>query len=103
MFINAVAIIFLLPILVFSFFPSAPHPTPATMNWGIVMVGGPIVLATVYYIAWGRKSFTPPKETVEDYIQRYEESDTSNGVAEEKVPNAIVTGEVMEASEKRLD
>ena len=74
------------------------------MNWAIVMVGGPIVLATVYYIILGRKSYTPPHETVEDYIVRYDqESDTSSGFADEKAPDAMVTGEVVDAAEKRLN
>jgi amino acid transporter len=104
LFINAAALIFLFPILAFSFFPLTTNPTPATMNWAIVMVGGPIVLATVYYIILGRKSYTPPHETVEDYIVRYEqESDTSSRVDDEKAPDAMVTGKVVDAAEKRLD
>jgi hypothetical protein len=55
------------------------------------MVGGPIVLATVYYIIWGRKTYSPPNETVEDYMERYEaatassEKEVIGGVAEESV------------------
>jgi hypothetical protein len=101
-FINAVALIFLFPILAFSFFPSTPNPTLASMNWAVVMVGGPIILATVYYITWGHKSYTPPDETVEDFIERFEqESDRSSRAAEEKAPSAVVTGEVVDATETR--
>jgi hypothetical protein len=69
--VNICALIYLAPVLVFSFFPPAPNPAPAIMNWACVMVGGVVLLATVYYIIWGRKIYTPPKETVEDYIGRY--------------------------------
>jgi hypothetical protein len=58
------------------------------MNWAVVMVSGPIIFATIYYIVWGRKTYTPPDETVEDYIVRYEattesENEMSGGVLEE--------------------
>src|SRR5277367_5215303 len=75
---NAAALIYLLPVFIFSFFPSTPKPTPATMNWAVVMVGGPIILATVYYVVWGRKPFSPPNETVEDYLGRYEATTASS-------------------------
>ena len=75
--VNILALIYLTPILVFSFFPGAPKPTPINMNWAIVMVGGVILLATVYYIIWARKSYTPPTETIEDYMKRYLETATS--------------------------
>jgi hypothetical protein len=71
---------------------------PITMNWAIAIVGGLIVLATVYYVAWGHKSYSPPCETVEDYIGRYEqESDESSAVTEEKT---LVTGTVLDPAEK---
>jgi peptidoglycan biosynthesis protein MviN/MurJ (putative lipid II flippase) len=66
---NVCALIYLAPIYVFSFFPPTPNPTPDTMNWGCVMVGGVFIWATVYYIVWGRYTYTPPKETIEDYLK----------------------------------
>jgi hypothetical protein len=48
------------------------------MNWSIVLVGGVVILATAYYIAWGRKQYTPPDETVEDIIERYQAPTTSS-------------------------
>jgi len=49
------------------------------------MVGGTVLLATIYYIIWGRKSYTPPNETIEDYIDRYQGSETSA----EREPNGV--------------
>jgi amino acid transporter len=69
--VNIVALIYVTPIFVFSFFPGAPNPTPASMNWAIAMVGGVTLLATIYYIAWGRNTYTPPMETIEVYLERY--------------------------------
>ena len=91
--VNTIALIYITPIFVFSFFPSAPHPTPVAMNWAVVLVGGVVVLATVYYIAWGWKQYTPPSETAEDIAERYKattessEKDVSGGsvVVEESV------------------
>jgi amino acid transporter len=58
--INIGALTFLMPVFVFGFFPLATPVDRATMNWGIVMYGGVIIVATVYYWAGGRHSFTPP-------------------------------------------
>jgi hypothetical protein len=76
---NIIALLYIIPIFIFSLFPSTSTPTPATMNWAVVMVGGPIILATIYYIVWGRKTYTPPEETVEDYILRYGATKESSG------------------------
>jgi amino acid transporter len=96
MLINILALIYILPLFVFSFFPPTPNPTPITMNWAVVMVGGTIVLATAYYAVWGRKTYTPPTETIEDFMDRYQTTTSS-----EKASSAV---EVEEASEtKALD
>ena len=55
---------YLLPVYIFSFFPSVINPTPVTMNWGIVIYGGVIILSTLYYIFRGRFYYQPPKEQV---------------------------------------
>jgi amino acid transporter len=66
--INAASLIYLIPVYIFSFFPPSPNPTTATMNWGCVMYGGVIIFSTIYYVLWGRKTFMPPKDTIEDYL-----------------------------------
>jgi hypothetical protein len=101
--VNGVALAFILPIFVFSFFPATPKPPPITMNWAIVMVGGPIFLSTIYYVAHGRKTYTPPDATVEDYLERYEaSSDEPSGVAaDEKAMDHDLAEESVSAAEKR--
>jgi hypothetical protein len=42
------------------------------MNWACAMVGGVALLATIYYVIWGRKVYAPPNETIEDFIERYQ-------------------------------
>jgi len=119
---NVIALLYIGPIFIFSFFPSTSKPTPATMNWAVVMVAGPIIFATVYYMVWGRKTYTPPDETIEDYIVRYEattessEKEMSSGVlgemaadekaayeiaAEEIATHEMATEESVDAVEKR--
>jgi amino acid transporter len=94
---NIVALVYITPLFLFSFFPATPNPTPNAMNWAIVMVGGVIVLATVYYIIWGRKTYTPPNETIEDFMERYEATTASS----EKAEGSSAVGEVAES--KQLD
>ena len=91
---NIVALIYVTPIFIFSFFPSAPKPTATSMNWAILMVGGVILLATIYYLVYGRKQYSPPNDTVEDYIMRGEagvsEKEVSVGVTEKKLADDSV-------------
>jgi hypothetical protein len=96
--VNSIALIYVTPIFVFSFFPSAPNPTAATMNWASAMVGGIALLATFYYIIWSRRTYLPPNETVEDFIGRYEATTASSekevsGGTEKSVPEENVEAE----------
>jgi amino acid transporter len=97
-FTNIVALVYITPLFLFSFFPGTPKPTPNTMNWAIVMVGGVIVLATVHYLIWSRKTYEPPNETIEDYMERYEEATT---VSSEKEVGSSAVVEIPES--KQLD
>lgn len=58
--INLAAMVFLLPIFVFAFFPLTSTVDVQTMNWSVVMYVGLIVLASVYYVVRGRHHFVPP-------------------------------------------
>jgi len=75
--INALALLYILPYFVFSFFPGAPNPTALTMNYAIVMIGGIMILATVYYIIWGHNTYQPPTETTEELREREEEGEVT--------------------------
>ena len=57
---NAFGSAFLLIVLFFSFFPTATDPTPATMNWSILLAGGIAIIALGYYFAYGRRSYKGP-------------------------------------------
>jgi len=62
--INIGALCYLIPVFVFSFFPAVVNPTAATMNWGILMYGAIVIFATIYYVIWGRHTYSPPNEQV---------------------------------------
>jgi amino acid transporter len=68
--INIASLIFLLPMFAFAFFPLATPVHPATMNWGVLMFGGVVLFATLYYFVLGRKHYVPPVMLVKH--DRYE-------------------------------
>jgi amino acid transporter len=83
--INIAAICYLLPVWVFSFFPGAVNPTPATMNWGVVMYAGVIITSTVYYIFKARFNYSPPEEHIKEAIEaldRFYEAERKDRVSE---------------------
>jgi amino acid transporter len=63
-FINIGAVMFLLVVWVFVFFPVAIPVTLSTMNWNAVMFGGTMIFAIVYYLFVGKKTYTSPVELV---------------------------------------
>ncbi|KAJ6183696.1 hypothetical protein N7519_004997 [Penicillium mononematosum] len=58
--INIGALCFLLPVFVFAFFPLTSTVEPDTMNWCVVMYGGILIIAVVYYALRGRHHYIPP-------------------------------------------
>ena len=58
--VNIGALIFLLPAFVFAFFPLTAQVELSTMNWGVVMFGGIVIFATVFYLVQGRHQYIPP-------------------------------------------
>lgn len=58
--VNVGALVFLLPMFVFAFFPLATPVTPSSMNYGSLMFGAIVGLATLYYVCWGHRNYNPP-------------------------------------------
>ncbi|KAF2713003.1 amino acid transporter [Pleomassaria siparia CBS 279.74] len=58
--VNVIALAFLALVFVFLFFPAAPHPTPATMNWSSLMFGVILLFSLGYYYVWGRYKYEGP-------------------------------------------
>lgn len=63
-FVNIGAVLFLLVVWVFIFFPLQTPVTPSTMNWNVVMFGGTMIFAVIYYLCVGRNTYTAPVELV---------------------------------------
>lgn len=61
-FINVGAIMWLMTVWVFCFFPlvTGEQLTLTTMNWNCVIYGGLIIVGLVYWFIWGHKVYTPP-------------------------------------------
>ena len=60
LYINIGALCFLTPIIFFAFWPTVTPVTPETMNWGVVMYGGVVIWALIYYCFWARHTYTGP-------------------------------------------
>ena len=58
--VNILALCYLFAIYVFAFFPPVSHPDAVSMNYAIVIFGGIITFAVVYYFIYGRKQYVPP-------------------------------------------
>lgn len=59
--LNGIGIVYSFFTCIFLFFPAAPGPTPASMNWSIVLVGAVLVFAIFWWYVQGRKTFIGPK------------------------------------------
>ncbi|PMD37860.1 amino acid transporter-like protein [Hyaloscypha variabilis F] len=60
MLLNAVAVGWLVVAMVFSTFPSLEPVTSQNMNYAVVVMGGWLVIGTVYFFGWGRKKYVGP-------------------------------------------
>jgi hypothetical protein len=65
--VNIGALIYTMAVFPFTFWPPVPKPTLDVMNWSCLMYGAVIILATVYYIIHGRKTYTLPQEIIEEF------------------------------------
>jgi len=68
-FVNIGALLYLVMVWVFIFFPVAIPVTPSSMNWNAVMFGGTMIFAVFYYLLIGRRTYTAPVEFVKRSLQ----------------------------------
>jgi len=64
LFVNCAALTFLSVAYVFLFFPAAPHPTPAAMNWSCLIYAVVLMISLLYYFFIGRHTYEGPVEYV---------------------------------------
>jgi amino acid transporter len=60
--INVAALCWLLPVLVFTLFPSSVPVTPDGMNWGCLLFGFMVLFASGFYVVRGRGVYVSPRE-----------------------------------------
>ncbi|KAK6223612.1 amino acid permease [Colletotrichum tabaci] len=58
--LNAVSLVWMVVVIVFSTFPSAMPVTPQTMNYSVVVMAGWLLFGVVYYVSFGRHKFEVP-------------------------------------------
>lgn len=58
--VNVIAIVWLIVAMIFSTFPNYEPVTPENMNYSIVVMGGWMVLGALYFVIWGRHSYSGP-------------------------------------------
>lgn len=63
--VNIIGCIYMFVILIFSFWPTTPHPTPATMNYSSLMVSAVVIFLVVYYFTRGHKYYKGPGQEVD--------------------------------------
>lgn len=86
--INLIAIGSLIVFLTATCFPLAPNPTPDTMNWSAVALGGTVIVASVAWI-WLHKTYLRrmgPASIPDESDDQYHDHvyvDKNNGRAQE--------------------
>lgn len=58
--INVVACVYLLIILIFTYWPVAVPVSPATMNYSSLVMGSVGILSAIYYIFWAHRTYNGP-------------------------------------------
>jgi choline transport protein len=58
--VNIMGAAFLLLAFVMLFFPAAPHPNAAGMNWTILIYGSAVVFSLAYYYTHARHKYVGP-------------------------------------------
>lgn len=57
---NIIAVLFLLLVYVFSFFPLATPVEAETMNWSSLIYGSVVIFSVGYYFLFGRHAYEGP-------------------------------------------
>ena len=57
---NIIAVLFLLLVFVFAFFPLATPVKMETMNWSVLLYGAVVLFSLVYFYIYGRHAYEGP-------------------------------------------
>lgn len=64
-FVNGVAIVYMIIVFIFAFWPPALPVGPASMNYACLVFGGTVLLSIVWYIVYARKVYQGPVVEIE--------------------------------------
>jgi len=64
LYVNIIAAAFLVLASVLLFFPSAPHPSPQSMNWVCLIFGSTVMFSGLYYVFRARYKYVGPVDLV---------------------------------------
>ncbi|KAL8280528.1 hypothetical protein RQP46_007176 [Phenoliferia psychrophenolica] len=65
--------------------------TPSTMNWTCVVWGGPLFLASLFFLVYARKTYTGPKIKIEHMVMPDGSTISASDLREAKQTGAMVT------------
>jgi len=67
--INIASLCWLVPLFVFTLFPSVTPVTAASMNWAILLFGFMALFSTGYYLVKGHHEYIPPRDRLRRDLQ----------------------------------
>ena len=68
--VNIIAICYLSLVFIIAFFPAAPLPDAANMNWSSLIFSVVLIWSMVYYFVWSRRVYVGPVEYVRKDVDR---------------------------------
>lgn len=76
-FVNFLSLLFLSLGIVMICFPAAPHPSPASFNWTVVIFSGVTIFALVYYVVYGHGHYVSPRSRITQFklVNRIEQGE----------------------------
>ena len=58
--VNALAILYIIIVLFFSFWPSELPVTPVNMNYSVLITGAAVIFSVLWYLVLGRRDYLGP-------------------------------------------
>ena len=68
-YVNILALMFLTFGIAMLCFPGKPNPDPSSFNWTVVIFSGVIILAIIYYFAYGHRVYISPRSRLTHFTQ----------------------------------
>lgn len=99
-FVHWTAIFFMAYVIIMVMFPAGSTVDKVSMNYTVVITPGVMILATIYYLAYGKKYFHGPARNIDD-VEEYKEGDPLNDDQEIIMINSATGEQIYEGIEER--